>query len=84
MRGAYVVLAGAHSHIDTAEYHRVTNQKDLADPWMRHTGKGRKRGPERAEVPIVDFKRCMVIFCGRTTNCEGIYPHSMPAPGERT
>jgi len=76
---AYVVLAGAHSQIDTAEYHRVTSQKDLADLWLRHTGQGRKGGRERAEVPVVDFKRCLVIavFGGRTTNCEGIYPHFM-------
>lgn len=76
---AYVVLAGARSHIDTAEYHRVTRQTDLADLWLRHTGQGQERGRERAEVPVVDFKRCMVIavFGGRTTNCEGIYPHFM-------
>ena len=63
----YVSWSGAHSKFAERLCLRVTTTEDWAKLWERHAGKG-------ADVPVVDFGRCMVIaaFQGKAWNSDGV------------
>lgn len=70
-----VALHGASSRITATRYLRVTDAKEWRSLWLEHLGVT-PGGLEdlAAEVPEIDFDRCMVIalFTGSRWNSRGI------------
>jgi len=70
-----VALHGAESHIADAQFRRVTSAKEWRSLWLEHLNVP-AGGIEdlAAEVPEVDFERCMVIaiFTGKGWNSHGV------------
>lgn len=84
----YVTLAGAHSAVKTAEYHRIATQEDLTAIWLKHVGSDAARHSNyynKAGVPLVDFERCMVVavFGGKRINSAGIHVVSIADEKDR-
>ncbi len=78
----YVTLAGAHSRIHAAEYHRLTKPEEQTAVRLRHAGVDPSRHSDyhnKAGVPAVDFGRCMVVAVlgGKRVNSAGIYAVSL-------
>ena len=84
----YVTLTGARSAINTADYHRVTAQKELTTVWLKHVGIDAAKHSDyynKAGVPLVDFERCMVVavFGGRRINSAGLHVVSLVEEKDR-
>jgi hypothetical protein len=84
----YVTLAGAHSRVEAAAYHRLLSPEELTAVWLEHVGVDPSRHSDyynRAGVPLVDFDRCMVVavFGGRCINSAGIHVVSLSEEKDR-
>ena len=77
-----VGIWGANSRIEHRSCFKVTGAKQMTDLWLKHVGKDPKMHSayyNKAGVPDIDFKRCMVvaIFQGSAWNSAGVSVHSI-------
>ena len=73
-----VTLTGTDSHVTKPEYLRVQSEEQWVNVWQRHKGAKESKDYDfyynPLELPIIDFKQCMVIavFQGNGWNSAGL------------
>ena len=73
-----VTLTGTDSHVANPEYLRVQSEEQWVKVWQRHKGAKESKDYDfyynPLELPIIDFKQCMVIavFQGNGWNSAGL------------